>query len=208
MNSFVLISHQCILLLFLCIIYLYINKEYKLLSWICIILPKCILSNHTSSKPYPIEYHNGIWYLHEPKHPWTQHHIHAKFPKRIHKRQTFQEAPHSYTHLKQILIFLTLISLFPNHHKYPAHTNPSQSSLRFDSNQQLDLKKVVSNIKQTILWSYKVWTCMDPQIIQNCWRNSRVLPLEWSANFANEVQREKSRLTKESKDLTLHISTL
>jgi hypothetical protein len=35
----------------------------------------------------------------------------------------------------------------------------------FDLDQQQDLRKVVPNVKQAILWSYKVWTYMDPHII-------------------------------------------
>ena len=58
----------------------------------------------------------------------------------------------------------------------------------FDSDQQHDLIKVISNIKQVILGSCKVWTVLDPQIIWNYWR--------------------KSRLTKDSKDLALLISKL
>ena len=49
---------------------------------------------------------------------------------------------------------------------------------------------------------------MDPQIIRNSWKKSEILPLDWSADFANEDQREKSRLTKESEDLALLISKL
>ena len=49
---------------------------------------------------------------------------------------------------------------------------------------------------------------MDPQIIRNSWKKSEILPPDWSADFANEDQREKSRLTKESEDLTLLISKL
>jgi hypothetical protein len=49
---------------------------------------------------------------------------------------------------------------------------------------------------------------MDPRIIRNCWRKSGILPPEWSANFANEDQKEKSRLIKESEDLALLISKL
>jgi hypothetical protein len=55
----------------------------------------------------------------------------------------------------------------------------------------MDLRKIVPNAKQTILWSYKVWTDMDPQIIRNCCRKSRILPPDWSADFANEDQRKK-----------------
>ena len=79
---------------------------------------------------------------------------------------------------------------------------------KFDLDQQQDLKKIVPNVKQTILWSYKVWTDMDPQIIRNCWRKPEILPPDWSADFANEDQREKSRLIKESEDMALLISKL
>ena len=79
---------------------------------------------------------------------------------------------------------------------------------QFDLDQQQDLRKVVSNIKQKILWSYKVWTNMDPHIIRNCWRKSGILPPYWSAGFANEDQREKSRLIKEFEDIALLISKL
>ena len=50
-------------------------------------------------------------------------------------------------------------------------------SSQFDLDQQHDLKKVVPNVKKTILWSYKVWTNMDPQIIQNYWRNQEIFHL-------------------------------
>ena len=47
---------------------------------------------------------------------------------------------------------------------------------------------------------------MDHCTIINFWEKSRILPPDWSADFANEDRWEKSRLTKESKDLALLIS--
>ena len=39
-----------------------------------------------------------------------------------------------------------------------------------------DLRKMAPNIKQAIMWSYKVWSELDAQIIKNCWRMARILP--------------------------------
>ena len=45
-------------------------------------------------------------------------------------------------------------------------------------------RKVVPNIKQAIMWSYKVWSDLDAQIVKTCWRMARILPSTWNVDFA------------------------
>ena len=46
-----------------------------------------------------------------------------------------------------------------------------------------DLRKVVLNIKQAIMWSNEVWSELDAQIVGNCWRMARILPTTWNVDF-------------------------
>jgi hypothetical protein len=43
--------------------------------------------------------------------------------------------------------------------------------------------KVVPNIRQAIMWSYKLWSELDAQIAKNCWRMACILPT-WNVDFA------------------------
>ena len=57
----------------------------------------------------------------------------------------------------------------------------------------------------TSLVKFRSWQI---RIIWKCWWKYKILPHDWSANFAYEDQWEKSRVTKESKNLALLISNL
>jgi hypothetical protein len=56
-----------------------------------------------------------------------------------------------------------------------------------------DLRKVVPNIRQAIMWSYEAWSELDAQMIMNCWRMARILPTTWNVDFALVDEREKNR---------------
>ena len=47
---------------------------------------------------------------------------------------------------------------------------------QYDDATLKDLRKVVPNIRQAIMWSYEVWSELDAQIVRNCWRMARTLP--------------------------------
>ena len=47
-----------------------------------------------------------------------------------------------------------------------------------------DLRKVVPNIKPTIMWSYEVWSELDAQIVSFCWRMAHILLATWNVDFA------------------------
>jgi hypothetical protein len=47
---------------------------------------------------------------------------------------------------------------------------------QYDDATLTDLRKVVLNIGQAIMWSYEVWSELDAQIVKNCWRMARILP--------------------------------
>jgi hypothetical protein len=57
-----------------------------------------------------------------------------------------------------------------------------------------DVRKVVPNIKQAIIWSYEVWSELDAQMVKNCWRMMRILPATWNVDFALVDAREKNRM--------------
>ena len=57
-----------------------------------------------------------------------------------------------------------------------------------------DLRKVVPNLKQGIMWSYEVWSELDAQIVRNCWRMACILPATWNVDFALVDEREKNRM--------------
>lgn len=65
---------------------------------------------------------------------------------------------------------------------------------RYENPNEQDVREIVPNIKQALVWCYEIWTEMDHQIIKNCWRMSKILPLTWNANFATKDEREKHRL--------------
>ena len=70
-----------------------------------------------------------------------------------------------------------------------------------------DLRKVVPNIKQAIMWSYEVWSELDAQIVKN-WRMACILPATWNVGFALVYEREKNRMQDESYELGALISNL
>ena len=51
---------------------------------------------------------------------------------------------------------------------------------------------MVHNIKQSIMWSYEVWSELDAQIVRNCWRVACILPATWNVDFALVDEREKN----------------
>jgi hypothetical protein len=57
-----------------------------------------------------------------------------------------------------------------------------------------DLRKVVPNIRQAIMWSCEVWSELDAQIVRNCWRMARILYVTWNVDFALVDEREKNRM--------------
>lgn len=46
---------------------------------------------------------------------------------------------------------------------------------------------------QAILWTASVWHDMAPQTIRNCWHHTRILPVTWNADIANEDERRRER---------------
>jgi hypothetical protein len=71
-----------------------------------------------------------------------------------------------------------------------------------------DLRKVVPNIRQAIMWNYEVWSELDAQIIKNYWRMARILPATWNVDFALVDEREKNRMRVESDEFGALISKL
>jgi hypothetical protein len=65
---------------------------------------------------------------------------------------------------------------------------------QYDDATLKDLRKVVPNIRQAIMWSYEVWSELDAQIVRNCWRMVRILPATWNVDFALVDEREKTRM--------------
>ena len=52
--------------------------------------------------------------------------------------------------------------------------------------------EVMPNIRHAIMWSYEVWSELDPHIVKNCWRITRLLPATWNVDFALVDEREKN----------------
>jgi hypothetical protein len=51
------------------------------------------------------------------------------------------------------------------------------------------------------MWSYKVWSELDAQIVRNCCRMARILPATYYVDFALIDEREKNKLQEESYEL-------
>jgi hypothetical protein len=51
---------------------------------------------------------------------------------------------------------------------------------------------MVPNIRQAIMLSYEVWSKLDAQIVNNCWRMARMLPATWNVDFALIDERKKN----------------
>ena len=79
---------------------------------------------------------------------------------------------------------------------------------QYDDATLKDLRKVVPNIRQAIMWSYEVWSELDAQIVKNCRRMTRILPATWNVDFALVDEREKNRMREESHELGALISKL
>jgi hypothetical protein len=77
---------------------------------------------------------------------------------------------------------------------------------QYDDATLKDLRKVVPNIKQPIMWSYEVWSELDAQMVRNCWRMARILHVTWNVDFALVDEREKNRMREESEELGALIS--
>jgi hypothetical protein len=63
---------------------------------------------------------------------------------------------------------------------------------QYDDATLKDLRKVMPNIKQAIMWSYEVWSELDATT--------------WDADFALVDEREKNRMQEESHELGALIS--
>jgi hypothetical protein len=57
-----------------------------------------------------------------------------------------------------------------------------------------DMRKVVPNIRQAIMWSHEVWSELDAQMVRICWRMACILPATWNVSFALVDEREKNRM--------------
>jgi hypothetical protein len=77
---------------------------------------------------------------------------------------------------------------------------------QYDDATLKDLRKVMPNIIQAIMWSYEVWSELDAQIVMNCWRMTHTLPTTWNVDLVDE--REKNRMWEESNELDAPISKL
>jgi hypothetical protein len=65
---------------------------------------------------------------------------------------------------------------------------------QYDDATLKDLRKVVPNIRQAIMWSYEVWSELDAQMVRNCWRMVCILPTTWNVDFALVDERELNRM--------------
>ena len=75
---------------------------------------------------------------------------------------------------------------------------------QYDDATLKDLRKVVlPNIKQAIMWSYEVWSVLDAQIVENCWRMARILHATWNVDFPLVDEREKNKCEKNKMNLVL-----
>ena len=58
------------------------------------------------------------------------------------------------------------------------------------------------------MWCSQVWREMNPQIIHISWRMSKVILVDWSADFGMDHEHEKLRMKEATNELTSLISTL
>jgi hypothetical protein len=54
---------------------------------------------------------------------------------------------------------------------------------QYDDATLKDLRKVVPNIRQAIMWSHEVWSELDAQIVRNCWRMACILLVTWNVEI-------------------------
>jgi len=47
------------------------------------------------------------------------------------------------------------------------------------------------------MWSYKVWSELDAQIVRNCWKMARMLPATWNVDFVLVDERDENRMQEE-----------
>ena len=74
---------------------------------------------------------------------------------------------------------------------------------QYDDATLKDLRKVVPNIRQAIMWSYEVWSELDAQIVKNCWRMARILPTTWSVDFSRVYKGRRIEYKKNKMNLVL-----
>jgi hypothetical protein len=79
---------------------------------------------------------------------------------------------------------------------------------QYDDATLKDLRKVVPNITQAIMWSYKVWSELDAQIVRICWRMACILLARCNVDFALVDEREKNRMREEPHELGALVSKL
>ena len=72
---------------------------------------------------------------------------------------------------------------------------------QYDDATLKDLRKVMPNIRQAIMWSYEVWSELDAQIVRFCWRMAHILPTTWNVDFALVDEMKKNRMREESDEL-------
>ena len=63
------------------------------------------------------------------------------------------------------------------------------------------------NVKQASMWCSHVWRDAKPYIIQNNWRVSKILPVDWSVDFAMDGECEKLRMKEATNKLASFISS-
>ena len=74
---------------------------------------------------------------------------------------------------------------------------------QYDNATLKDLRKVVPNIRQAIMWSYEVWSELDAQLVKNCWRMARILPATWNVDFALVDEGRRIECKKNQMNLVL-----
>ena len=51
------------------------------------------------------------------------------------------------------------------------------------------------------MWTYEVWSELDAQIVNNCWRMACILLTTWNVDFPLVDEREHNRIREESYEL-------
>lgn len=72
----------------------------------------------------------------------------------------------------------------------------------------VDLGKVLCDVKQAILWTCEAWQGMDPQTVRNCWRKVNILPQPWNSELANADERVCGRVDNAAAELSKMIAAL
>ena len=53
------------------------------------------------------------------------------------------------------------------------------------------------NVRHVIMWCSQVWRKMNPQIIRNNWRISKILLANWRTNSAMDDEHENLRMKEQ-----------